>query len=45
MTESVFEIILIGDSGNISRYKPDPVLSLLTAHLQTPNPSAVIFFG
>ncbi|WP_419800691.1 metallophosphoesterase [Mucilaginibacter sp.] len=45
MDSSVFEVILIGDSGNIARYKPDPVLSLLTAHLQTPNPSAVIFLG
>ncbi len=45
MSESVFEVILVGDSGNVSRYKPDPVLSLLTKHLTTPNPSAVIFLG
>ncbi len=45
MPDPVFEVILVGDSGNISRYKPDPVLSLLTKHLETPNPSAVIFLG
>jgi predicted phosphodiesterase len=45
MQDSVFEVILIGDSGNIARYKPDPVLSLLTKHLETPNPSVVIFLG
>lgn len=45
MPDEIFEVILIGDSGNISRYKPDPVLSLLTKNLQTENPSAVIFLG
>lgn len=45
MPETVFEVILIGDSGNIARYKPDPVLSLLKQHLQPAHPSAVIFLG
>lgn len=45
MQELVYEVVLVGDSGNISRYKPDAVLSLLTKHLNTANPSAVIFLG
>lgn len=45
MTETIFEVILVGDSGNVARYKPDPVLSLLSKHLETKNPSAVIFLG
>lgn len=45
MSDSTYEVILVGDSGNISRYKPDPVLSLLTKQLDTVNPSAVIFLG
>ncbi len=45
MPDPFFEVILVGDSGNIARYKADPVLSLLTRHLNTPNSSAVIFLG
>jgi predicted phosphodiesterase len=45
MQDVVYEVILVGDSGNIARYKPDPVLSLLTEHSRTAHPSAIIFLG
>lgn len=45
MEDLAYEVILVGDSGNISRYKPDPVLSMLSSHLDMPHPSAVIFLG
>ncbi|MEX8547027.1 MAG: metallophosphoesterase [Mucilaginibacter sp.] len=45
MAETVFEVILVGDSGNIARYKPDPLMELLKQHLPDAYPSAVIFLG
>ncbi|MRX46300.1 metallophosphoesterase [Pedobacter puniceum] len=40
-----FEVLLIGDSGNISRNKPDAALELLKNHLPQHENSAVIFLG
>jgi predicted phosphodiesterase len=40
-----YEIILIGDSGNIARYRPDPVFELLKYHLPKLKEAAVIFLG
>lgn len=45
MPDTIFEVILVGDSGNISRNKPDILLSLLTKHSALPHPSAIIFLG
>ncbi|WP_207425597.1 metallophosphoesterase [Pedobacter sp. SYSU D00535] len=40
-----FELFLIGDTGDISPTRPDPVLETLKAHLQPSQESAVIFLG
>ncbi|MGV3703937.1 MAG: metallophosphoesterase [Arcticibacter sp.] len=40
-----YEIILIGDTGDISLSRPDPVFQMLNAHLSPQQPSAVIFLG
>jgi len=40
-----FEIFLIGDTGNISRHKPDSVLETLKAHISTDQNSAIVFLG
>ncbi|WP_299285673.1 metallophosphoesterase [uncultured Mucilaginibacter sp.] len=45
MANTVFEVILVGDSGNIARYRPDPLMELLKQHLPNAHPSAVIFLG
>lgn len=40
-----FEIFLIGDTGNISRHKPDAVLETLKAHISREQDSAIVFLG
>ena len=40
-----FEIYLIGDTGDISRTKTDPVLQTLKSHLNPDTESAVVFLG
>ena len=45
MADTVFEVILVGDSGNIARYKPDLLMELLKQHLPDAHPSAVVFLG
>ena len=40
-----FEIFLIGDTGNISRHKPDVVLETLKAHISREQDSAIVFLG
>lgn len=40
-----FELFLIGDTGDISRTKPDPVLETLRSHFNENENSAVIFLG
>lgn len=44
-TNLVYEIIVIGDSGNVKRKQPDEILSLLKAHLPDSENSSVIFLG
>ena len=41
----VYEVILIGDSGNIKRNQPDELLELIKVHLPNTTDSAVIFLG
>nr|MBC7612090.1 metallophosphoesterase [Pseudopedobacter sp.] len=43
--EEVFEVILIGDSGNIKRNQPDELIEMIKAHLPTKTNSAVVFLG
>lgn len=43
--EVVYEILLIGDSGNIRRNKPDDALELMKQHLPKSSNSCVIFLG
>lgn len=45
MFNTDFEVILVGDSGNIARYKPDLLMELLKQHLPDSHPSAVVFLG
>ncbi|MGV8880174.1 MAG: metallophosphoesterase [Sphingobacteriaceae bacterium] len=45
LLEVFYEVILIGDSGNIARHRPDPVFELLKKHLPLNTPSAIIFLG
>jgi DNA repair exonuclease SbcCD nuclease subunit len=40
-----YEVFLIGDTGSISRYKPDHVLETLKAHFNEDQNSAVVFLG
>lgn len=40
-----YEVFLIGDTGNINRHKPDPVLETLKHHLDEDQHSAVLFLG
>ena len=40
-----FEVFLIGDTGSIARYKPDPVLEMLKAHCDVNQDSAIVFLG
>jgi DNA repair exonuclease SbcCD nuclease subunit len=40
-----YEIFLIGDTGNVHRHGPDPVLETLRSHLDEEQHSAVIFLG
>lgn len=44
-TNESFEIFLIGDTGDISRTKPDPLLETMRAHLKPEQRSAVVFLG
>jgi len=44
-SKTPFEIFLIGDTGDISPSKPDPVLETLKAHFDPNQSSAVIFLG
>ncbi|WP_423149259.1 metallophosphoesterase [Rubrolithibacter danxiaensis] len=44
-TEEPFELFLIGDTGDISRSKPDPVIETLRSHFNPDQASAVIFLG
>ena len=41
----VYEVLLIGDSGNIKRNHPDELLELMKIHLPDSTDSAVIFLG
>lgn len=43
--ELVFELLLIGDSGNIKRNRPDEALELMKHHLPHKSDSCVIFLG
>jgi predicted phosphodiesterase len=45
MNNLQYEILLIGDSGNIKRKQPDELLELMKVHLPTSENSAVIFLG
>jgi len=40
-----YEVFLIGDTGNINRHKPDPVLETLKCHFDKNQHSAVLFLG
>jgi predicted phosphodiesterase len=40
-----YEVLLIGDSGNVKRNKPDELLELMKVHLPHDEASAVIFLG
>lgn len=40
-----YEVFLIGDTGNISRHKPDRVLETLKCHLDKAQHSAILFLG
>ncbi len=40
-----YEVFLIGDTGNINRHKPDPVLETLKHHLDEDQHSAIVFLG
>lgn len=44
-TKESFEIFLIGDTGDISRNKPDLLLETMKAHFRPEQRSAVIFLG
>lgn len=41
----IYEVLLIGDSGNIKRNQPDELFELLKNNLPKKHPSAVIFLG
>lgn len=45
LENQAFELFLIGDTGDISTGKADPVLKCLCAHFDVNQPSAVIFLG
>lgn len=40
-----YEIFLIGDTGNINRHGPDPVMETLKSHFDIGQHSAVVFLG
>ena len=40
-----YEVFLIGDTGNVNRSNPDPVLETLKSHFDEDQHSAVIFLG
>jgi predicted phosphodiesterase len=40
-----FDVFLIGDTGNVHRHGPDPVLETLVSHFKKEQDSAVIFLG
>ncbi len=41
----IYEILLIGDSGNVKRNQPDEILSLLENHLPNSSEAMVMFLG
>ena len=41
----VYEILLVGDSGNVKRNQPDELLELMKVHLPQNEQSSVIFLG
>lgn len=41
----IYEVLLIGDSGNIKRNQPDELLTTMTNNLPENYPSAVVFLG
>lgn len=41
----IYEVLLIGDSGNIKRNQPDELLAVMKVHLPSDHPSAVLFLG
>ncbi len=43
--KTLYEVLLIGDSGNIKRNQPDELLDMMTNNLPVTHPSAVIFLG
>ena len=43
--EKTYEIFLIGDTGNVARHGPDPVLETLRSHFDKSQHSAVLFLG
>ena len=43
--KGTYEIFLIGDTGNVHRHGPDPVLETLRSHFDEEQHSAVIFLG
>ncbi len=45
INQHTYDIFLIGDTGDISTGRSDPVLRCLCAHLDNAQPSAVIFLG
>ncbi|WP_026898489.1 metallophosphoesterase [Daejeonella oryzae] len=45
MNNVPYEIFLIGDTGSISRNKPDQVLEMLKAHCDVNQESAIVFLG
>ncbi len=40
-----YEVFLIGDTGSVNRYKPDPVLQTMQCHFDEDVHSAVVFLG
>lgn len=40
-----YEIFLIGDTGNINRHQPDPVMETMKAHFEEGHNSTVLFLG
>jgi predicted phosphodiesterase len=45
ISDAPFEVFLIGDTGDISRTKPDIVMEMLCAHANEAERSAIIFLG
>lgn len=43
--KKTYEVFLIGDTGNINRHNPDPVLETMKCHFDEDQHSAVVFLG